>query len=197
MGRLRNSVYPHFTALTLAIICGLQNAAALGQSSQNPSPMVEHVREHPRLDKQSPAGDRKPLRQGTLYIPKQIELQNDTNRPVTLIITFHCGDWIPELASSRLKTKNACVHFQLGAGSSRYAKPFQDEPQLFQQVIIQIESELKSKVENVVLVGWSAGYGAIREILRDPSNLDRISHVILLDGLHASYVSGKPGPKES
>ena len=43
--------------------------AAQGQQPQNPSPMVEHTRTHPRLKEQSPPGRREKLALGTLFLP--------------------------------------------------------------------------------------------------------------------------------
>ncbi len=53
------------------------------------------------------------------------------------------------------------------------------------------------KFSPVTLTAWSAGYGAIREILRTPENYARIDRVLLIDGLHTGYVGGRPGPQES
>ena len=39
----------------------LASGAARGQMAQNPSPMVEHSREHPRLNETTPAGERFPI----------------------------------------------------------------------------------------------------------------------------------------
>src|SRR5262249_15625043 len=51
--------------------------------------------------------------------------------------------------------------------------------------------------EPVRLTAWSAGYGAVRQILRAEAGYGRVKGVILLDGLHTGYVGGKPGPLES
>lgn len=39
-----------------------------------------------------------------------------------------------------------------------------------------------------LLSGFSAGYGAVRAILREPRFFERVDAVLLLDGLHTSYV---------
>jgi hypothetical protein len=41
---------------------------------------------------------------------------------------------------------------------------------------------------SITLVGFSAGYGAIRAILRHDENFRKVNNVLLLDGIHASYV---------
>ena len=38
---------------------------------------------------------------------------------------------------------------------------------------------------------------AIREILKTPESYARVGAVLLIDGMHADYVDGKPGPLES
>lgn len=167
-----------------------------GQSSQNPSPMVEHLRQHPRLTKSSPAGRREKLTLGRLFVPETLEKQS-AKEPVPLVVAFHCGDWIPEQAVAGLPRPLPCVTMHLGAGSGRYAKPFTEDPKLLGTIIKEAEKALKRPVSSLVLVGWSAGYGAIRELMKSPEYEPIIASVLLLDGLHTGYVGGKPGPLES
>ena len=49
----------------------------------------------------------------------------------------------------------------------------------------------------ITLAGWSAGCGAIRQIMSTPEYYDQVTNTIMLDGIHTSYVNGTPGPKES
>jgi hypothetical protein len=44
---------------------------------------------------------------------------------------------------------------------------------------------------------WSAGCGAIREVLRAPEIYARTTAVLCIDGIHTGYRNGKPGPLES
>ena len=44
---------------------------------------------------------------------------------------------------------------------------------------------------------WSAGYGAVREILRQPECYARVERVLLIDGMHTGYIGERPGPQES
>jgi len=57
---------------------------ALSAAAQNPSPMVEHTRTHPRLTKESPPGERYPLPLGTLFVPQGVH----RNRQATLLSFF-------------------------------------------------------------------------------------------------------------
>lgn len=167
-----------------------------GQSPQNPSPMVEHLRQHPRLTKTSPAGRREKLTLGRLFVPEKLD-QELSKTAVPLVIAFHCGDWIPEVAAAGLARPLPCVTMQLGSGSGRYAKPFTDDPKLLATILKESEKALNRPISSLVLVGWSAGYGAIRELIKNPEYETKIASVLLLDGLHTGYVGGKPGPLES
>jgi hypothetical protein len=166
-------------------------ATLFAQQSQNPSPMVEHTRSHARLQETTPAGRREKLELGTLFIPAKLRLREQT----PLFIHFHGGTWLPEVAAERLGD-TAVISIQIGVGSSAYAKPFADE-QSFARLLNEAESKVPLKFSPVTLSAWSAGYGAVREILQVPAHYARVDRVLLIDGLHTGYVDGKPGPQES
>ncbi len=157
--------------------------------AQNPSPMVENTRAHDRLKEEKPAGQRFPLKIGTLFLPEKLPAGN-----VPLFIHFHGGTWIPEVAAAKVPA--AVISVQLGAGSASYAKPFAD-PKAFADLLQEAETKSGRKFDRVGLTSWSAGYGASRAILKVPEHYQRVQFVVLLDGLHAGYVGDKPGPKES
>lgn len=163
---------------------------AIAQQAQNPSPMVEHTRAHPRLKEEHPAGRREKLSLGTLFLPAQ----GNQKKSSPLLIHFHGGTWLPEVAAARNNT--AVLSIQLGAGSGVYAKAFA-EPQRFAQLLKEAEEKAGVSFAPLTLGGWSAGYGAIREILKVPENYALVERVLLIDGLHTGYVGGKPGPLES
>lgn len=158
--------------------------------------MVENIREHPRLEKQKPPGQRVSLSLGTLFIPPNIQDCAETNK-TPLVLAFHCGDWIPEIAVSRLPNPIPCLSVQLGAGSARYSAPFDEDIALLERLISEAARAIKCQISDVTLVSWSAGYGAIGQILSRQHHSIKISGVLLIDGLHASYVDGKPGPEKS
>ncbi len=161
------------------------------QQAQNPSPMVEHTRSHQRLLQETPAGRREKLELGTLFIPANVT----NKKTLPLFVHFHGGLWLPEVAAARAGN-TAVISIQIGAGSSAYARPFADR-QLFGRVVAEAESKTGVRFTPLTLTGWSAGYGAIREILRDAAWYEKVSAVLLIDGMHAGYVGGKPGPQES
>jgi len=173
------------------ILIALIAVVAVAQQSQNPSPMVEHTRAHTRLNQETPVGRREKLELGTLFIPEKLKIGSR----LPLFIHFHGGTWLPEVAASRVGAA-AVISIQLGAGSSVYAKPFADQ-KLFERLLAEAESKAGVKFAPVTLTAWSAGYGAVREILKTPENYARVDRVLLIDGFHTGYVSGKPGPQES
>jgi hypothetical protein len=161
------------------------------QAAQNPSPMVEHTRAHPRLKEEHPSGKRNSLSVGKLFVPEQLKLEGQ----VPLFVHFHGGAWLPEVSVAK-HGQAAVISVQLGAGSGVYARAFSD-PKRFGEVLKEAEDKAGIRFGTVGLTAWSAGYGAIRAILRTPEYYSRIQFVLLIDGLHAAYLTGKPGPLES
>jgi hypothetical protein len=166
-------------------------AVLVAPAQQNPSPMVEHTRAHPRLDTTIPSGEQIKLELGTLFIPQKLH----RGRQARLLLFFHGGDSVPELAVSKLQNL-AVITVQAGAGSSNYERLF-DDPARFPSIIAEAESRSGLKFSEISLGGWSAGCGALRKILNDPPSYTRVNRVLCIDGVHTGYVDGKPGPLES
>lgn len=152
--------------------------------------MVEHSRAHLRLKEQTPPGRREKLELGTLYIPAGARV---SKRPAVLFF-FHGGIWLPEVAGQRNRT--AIVSVQAGSGSAAYARLFED-PKRFLKLLAEAESKGSFRSGRVLVGGWSAGCGAIRQILHDPDSYKRVDGALMIDGIHTDYEDGKPGPLES
>lgn len=89
------------------------------------------------------------------------------------------------------------VGIDLGIGSGPYAHAFQG-PNTFKRLVESIEAQMAKKtgkkhahVRHVGLSAWSAGYGAVGEILQQPYAKKVVDTVVLLDGLHCGYVGRK------
>jgi LysM repeat protein len=85
------------------------------------------------------------------------------------------------------------VGLTLGIGSGPYESVFRDA-QVFPKLLKSVEEAMAKKTGNpnararkVGLSAWSAGYGAVGEILRSSFGKQRVDSVILLDGLHCGY----------
>jgi hypothetical protein len=150
------------------------------QAAQNPSPMVEHARRHQRLEQVEIAGERPNLSLGRLLVGRH-------GGP--LLVHFHGAAWLAEVSARRWRKDASVLAVEIGAGSSVYSRAFSD-PARFGQLL----DEAGGLFSPVVISGFSAGYGAVREILRNRENWQRIDAVVLADAMHASYVpEGKPG----
>jgi hypothetical protein len=171
------------------LACVLSVGTMRAQQAQNPSPMVEHTRAHQRLKDQSPPGRREKLMLGTLFLPAGIKASSGT-----LLFFFHGGTWLPEVAAA--ENRMAVVTVQAGSGSGTYARLFED-PARFIALLKEAESKAGVRFGRVLLGGWSAGCGAIRQILRAPESYARVDAALMIDGIHTDYVDGKPGPLES
>jgi hypothetical protein len=111
-----------------------------------------------------------------------------------LLLFFHGDAWVPEVAAARDLV--AVIGVQAGNGSASYAKLFED-PQRFPRLLREAEAKAGRRFGRVILGGWSAGCGALRQILLTPASYARVDAVLCIDGIHSDYTDGKPGPLES
>jgi hypothetical protein len=174
---------------TLTVIASLLLTAgrAQPQQVQSPSPMVDHTRPHPRFTQAEPTGKRvdlKSLKGARLFIGPHV----NPNKPVPLLIHCHGAAWLIEQHIARHLPQAVLITVNLGAGSGVYRRPF-EAPELFKNLLAEAsqETKLKRGWSSITLTGFSAGYGAVREILRQPENFALVNNVLLLDGMHTSY----------
>jgi len=149
--------------------------------------MVEHTRAHPRLPQETPVGRREKLELGTLFIPAG-------QKPHALFFFFHGAPWVAEVAAETNRV--AVVTEQAGSGSATYARLFADTTR-FLKLVDEAQSKSGLHFDRVLVGGWSAGCGAVREILKSPNSYTRVDGALLIDGIHTDYTDGKPGPLES
>lgn len=155
--------------------------------AQVPSPMQEHIRPHERIMEKTYPGKKivldgvlnKPI---VLYLPKQAE----NLKEVDLLIHFHGASYVPIHAVHELKRPMALVVVNQGSGSSVYQAAFKNS-NAFKSLVDTAIKELRlSKIKNVYCSSFSAGYGAVREVLK--SHQERVHGILLLDGLHSDYI---------
>ncbi len=126
------------------------------QAAQNPSPMVEHARSHQRVEQVEIAGERRNLSLGRL-------LAGRAGGP--LLIHFHGAAWLAEVSARKWRKDASVLAVEIGVGSGVYSRAFSD-PARFGQLL----DEAGGRFSPVVVSGFSAGYGAVREILRNREN---------------------------
>lgn len=163
-------------------------------ASQNPSPMVETTRAHERIKQKEFNGlnytvehlFQKPVE---VYIPQNKLKKNSFD----LLLHFHGGSIPAKYTAEKSAGNLIASSLNLGAGSSVYYKAFNDS-ELFRTLLDTITQttsrrlQHKIKLNKIYISGFSAGYGAVKRILSDESNYKLVDGVILLDGIHTSYI---------
>ena len=144
---------------------------AFQMAPQQASPLEDHTRRHERVPRVDQTGERRAVKLGSILLPR-----GKTN-DIPLVIHFHGDAWLAEQEIRRAWPQAAVLAVQAGAGSRVYEERVRD-PAVVQEI-------LDMRWRRVVLSGWSAGYGAIRQILRNPAFAAKIDAVLLLDGMHA------------
>ena len=166
----------------------LMTAGAVGFMQVPPKPSISSIdRSHQRIERKEVAGKRIPLKTlngATLFVSPKYR----ADRSAPLIVHFHGAPWLVERHIAKALPRAALITVQLGAGSSTYGKPFADA-ELLPKLLAEVRNELgvKNAWSSITLTGFSAGYGAVRAILRQSENYKLINRVLLLDGIHASY----------
>ena len=151
------------------------------------APAQQTVETHYRISQNEVPGRRielNSLKGAVLFVSPEAEKQE---RP-SLVVHFHGAPWLVQHHIAKNLPRTALITVQLGSGSSVYGRPFADAA-LFKTMIDEARSQLNLEHEwsTITLTGFSAGYGAIRAILRNERSMSLVHNVLLLDGIHASY----------
>ena len=183
--------------VALSLMCatngGAQNPTPPA-ASQNPSPMVETTRRHERLAPKPLPGTTRTFA-GPAGKPVEVWIPDGARKRdvVDLVVHFHGVAWLPEQAVAALDGHTVAAVLNLGVGSGAYDRAFAD-PAAFDSLLAGVQREASAAAGHAVrlgrltLVGYSAGHGAVRAILREPRHFARVDAVLLLDGMHTSYV---------
>ena len=124
-----------------------------------------------------------------LFVPSEAP-GSDT---VDVVVHFHGASWLVNQSVSDLRSGTVAAVVNLGSGSGVYHRSFTD-PEVFDSLLANIKNELSAihgrpvQINNVILTAFSAGHGAVRVILREERHFERIAAVLIMDGMHTSYV---------
>jgi hypothetical protein len=170
-------------------------AAAQQPAPQNPSPMVESTRAHERLTPQPLAGITQTYPDGPAGRPFELFIPHRLQRGSTfdLVVHFHGAAFLPHRAVADANGHSVAAVLNLGAGSGVYHRAFAD-PSVFDSLLHRVSREVSTasgrpmSISNVTLTGFSAGHGSIRAILLEPRHFEMVDGVLLMDGMHTSYV---------
>jgi hypothetical protein len=156
--------------------------------------MVEATRAHERLTPQKPTGEiRSVIGPGGKPLEVMVPTAARITDAIDLVIHFHGAAWLPHQAVAGLRGHPVSVVVNLGAGSGVYHRAYADSL-AFDSLLVAVGGEIAqvigrdTRLGRITLVGFSAGHGAIRAILLHPRHFARVDAILLLDGMHTSYV---------
>jgi hypothetical protein len=115
-----------------------------------------------------------------------------------LALHFHTSPAFALREHQRAGYRFPLVSVMLGSGSARYRTPFLD-PTLLPRILQTVEGELRSRhpsaetIRDIDITSFSAGYGAVRELVQQTGSRSRIRRILLSDSLYAGLVSGADG----
>lgn len=132
----------------------------------------------------------------TLFLPHGWTNAVSTN--ATLYVHFHGAPWFVIQEHERRGTKEPIAVFALGEGSSTYRAPFEDTNR-FTRVLLAVEGELQkrgatnARIVAVDVSSFSAGYGAVRELVKQPASFASIRRIVLLDSMYGGLEPQQKG----
>jgi hypothetical protein len=161
--------------------------------------MVEFTRAHERLQKAAIEGEQFKVERAEILITPRAVAAGEAD----VLVHFHGASWLPFQAASGRQLVVAAVN--VGQGGGAYDQAFSD-PAALDKILAAIRARIR--IRRLYLSGFSAGYGAVRAILRNadgpspgpsghPLPASRgegsrgVDGVLLLDGLHTSYVGDR------
>ena len=117
-----------------------------------------------------------------------------------LVVHLHGAPSVVEPALVEAGWSAALVTFNRKGLSSVYSQPFAD-PALFATLLQETAEALKTlgvaehpRLGRVVVSSFSAGFGGVRELLKNPDHFARIDGLVMADSIYAGY-AGDPAGK--
>lgn len=106
-----------------------------------------------------------------------------------VVFHFHGETWLPEQSIASVYPDATIVAIYLGDNSDPYRDAY-----LSVRSFEKLLAEAGARRRPVILTSFSAGYGAIRSILRH--SYRRVDGVLLMDGMHTDYLNRGVNPAE-
>jgi len=128
----------------------------------------------------------------TLFVPDA--WKKPASGKARIAVHFHTIDWFTIQEHLRHGLGEPLVVFNAGEGSAVYRDAFKD-PERFGRILKLVEGELGVHIVALDMTSCSAGYGAVREIVRRPEYWRMIRRLMLLDSMYAGWdeTTTKPG----
>ena len=136
----------------------------------------------------------RPLGKGSIVVLRSSAAVRETpvDDPGDLLIHFHGAADTIRLAMERAGIAATVVVVNQPGLSAAYTAPFRDDAKLFSALLAEParrqatdETPPVPRWRRITLSCFSAGYGAVREILKDPQAFDRVAAIVAADSIYA------------
>lgn len=130
------------------------------------------------------------LSTGTLYIPDGYQPPQDN---ADVMVHFHGADSVALQNLLQSGKSGVLIVINYGGLSAAYSAPFADR-HLFRSILVEARDRLTEVygrpigIGRLALTSFSAGYGALRQILKYPEYDGMITDIVMADSLYAGYV---------
>ncbi|QDT10940.1 hypothetical protein K239x_29330 [Planctomycetes bacterium K23_9] len=135
-----------------------------------------------------------PVANGSMVV-----MRSPDANPTRLLMHFHGDPKTVRAAYARSELESVLVVINFPGLSTAYSKPFSNDSTLFEQIQQIARTEVASSLRGaevdwdcVSLSSFSAGYGALREILKTPRNFQQISGIVTADSIYAGLQAEHP-----
>lgn len=145
----------------------------------------------------APEGERIDLPLAELFVPRGFEIPPDGRVP--LFVHFQGGVPVAERNFVRFERPGVLIASRLEGRSGAFSEPYRD-PAAFVGLLAAGERALAERAGRAVVFApiritfFSAGYGAVRELLKDESLFRRIDALVSADSIYADVVPGTRRP---
>jgi len=145
---------------------------------------------------EGPPGTRVALTDGQLFIPQGYRPEPDG---ADLTLHLHGAAWAAEKGFVAAGQPGVLVSVVLPGLSSVYTARFRD-PKVFPRLLEEVRAKLRMQsgretpLRRLTVSAFSAGFGGVRELLRDPAAFARIDALVMADSIHAGFV-GNPAAR--
>jgi hypothetical protein len=132
-----------------------------------------------------------PLKTGYLHVPENVEI---VSNEIDLIIHLHGASAVVEKNIVGSRPNVAWVNLTLPGLSSVYRNHFQDA-EVFPSTLNEVRQKLRAilnnqklQIRHLTLMSFSAGFGGVRELLKQPAAVAKIDAIVMADSLYAGFV---------
>jgi hypothetical protein len=133
--------------------------------------------------------------EGTVHVlvPRPLESTSPD-----VLIHFHGSAEVAQENFRRAGIPGVLLTVNFNGLSSAYSRPFRESEDLFERLLAVGLAEIPRLTKQTTSIEWgeislssfSAGYGAVREILKNPRHLERVSAILAADSIYASLQEG-------